>query len=299
MAEPRKSVFLSYAHEDRKWAEEVEKFLAPWIRDKRIKWWDDSKIQAGADWRVKIQEAIDEAAVAVLLVTPAFLNSNFIVTQELPEVLDRVRQNKIRLAWIAVRHSSYEATELARFQSVNDPSRPLEALAPVKRNEALVEIAKRIADAVTMRTLAGGLQLIDQTTEPFEAALDRRPAQLDRTFRVQAEYKPDQDRIAFIGATTVITVADLAVLPDDDREFIADLEDSLARNYHRWSLVRKGLGDAGGALDTEIEDQLTRIAKLICGDLNSILGFLKNMHKYELEDHYSRYRYICERLTAT
>jgi hypothetical protein len=88
-------------------------------------------------------------------------------------------------------------------------------------------------------------------------------------------------------------------LPEADREFIADLEDSLDRNYKRWRLVRKGLGDAGGALDGEVENQLTRIAKIMCRDLKTILGFLREIHKVELEDHYNRYRYICERLHAT
>ena len=47
-----------------------------------------------------------------------------------------------------------------------------------------------------------------------------------------------------------------------------------------------------------MENQLTRIAKLMCRDLNSILNFLREMHKAELEDHYARYRFICERLNA-
>jgi hypothetical protein len=87
-------------------------------------------------------------------------------------------------------------------------------------------------------------------------------------------------------------------LPASDREFIADLEDSLVRNYDRWKNVRRGLGDAGGALDSEIAGQLNRIERLMCKDLNSILDFLKTMHKFDLEDHYGRYRYICSQLPS-
>ena len=47
MPEPRKTVFVSYAHEDRKWADELITFLAPWIRDKRVDLWDDSRISFG------------------------------------------------------------------------------------------------------------------------------------------------------------------------------------------------------------------------------------------------------------
>lgn len=298
MAEVRKTVFLSYAHKDRKWADELLTFLAPWIRDKRVELWEDSRIQAGANWRAEIQSALEEASVAVLLVSKDFLASRFIWEHEVPLLLERAAKTQVRIAWVAVGHSGVEATPLWNFQAVNDPSRPLESLSRDQRNKAMVEIARRIADAVTIRTLAGGLRIIDETTEPLEAALDRRPEQPDRQFGVQAAYDPAQDQIAFSGTHTVITVADLTRLPEADREFIADLEDSLARNYKRWSAVREGLGDAGGALDGEVEAQLTRIAKLMCRDLNAILDFLRRMHKAELEDHYSRYRYICERLNT-
>jgi len=298
VAEARKTVFVSYAREDRRWANELLTFLAPWIREKRVNLWDDSRIQPGASWRAEIESAIEEAAVAVLLVSKAFFASDFISEYELPILVERARTRQMRLAWVAVGYSAVEATPLWQFQAVNDPSRPLEALSVPQRNKAMVDIAKKIADAVTIRTLAGGLQIIDETTEPLEAALEGRPERAGREFRIQANYEPAQDRISFRGAYQSIAVDDLTRLPEADREFIADLEDSLVRNYKRWSAVRKGLGDAGGTLDGEVENQLTRIAKLMCRDLNAILGFLREMHKAELEDHYARYRYICERLNA-
>jgi hypothetical protein len=298
MAKARKTVFLSYAHKDRKWANELLTFLAPWIRDKRVDLWDDSRIRAGANWQAEIQSSIEEASVAVLLVSKDFLASHFIWEREVPELLERAAKKQVRIAWVAIGHSGVEATPLWNFQAVNDPSRPLESLTRAQRNQAMVEIAKRIADAVTIRTLAGGLRIIDETTEPLEAALERRPERPVRRFGVQAAYDPAQDQIAFSGAREVITVTDLNRLPEADREFIADLEDALVLNYKRWSSVRRSLGDAGGALDSEVENQLTRIAKLMCRDLNAILDFLREMHKAELEDHYARYRYICERLHA-
>lgn len=131
MAEARKTVFVSYAHEDRKWANELVTFMAPWIRDKRVDLWDDSRIQAGDAWQTQIQKAMEEATVAVLLVTKDFLASDFITKHELPVLLKRARQNQVRLAWIAVGSSGVQATQLSEFQAVNDPSRPLETLSRV------------------------------------------------------------------------------------------------------------------------------------------------------------------------
>lgn len=297
MSEPRKTVFVSYAHEDRKWADELVKFLAPWIRDKRLDLWEDSRIGLGEDWRKEIRKTLEEATVAVLLVTQNFLASEFISKYELPLLLERAKKKQVRIAWVALGSSTFEATELRKFQAVNDPKRPLDTMPKPMRNEAWVDIAEKIADAVTIGTFATGLQIVDETTEPIAAAVEKRPERANRRFGVQANYEPSQDQISFSGQQETITVADLKRLPDQDREFIADLEDSLKRNYQRWKAVRKELGDAGGALDSEVEKQLNRIAKLICRDLNSILDFLQKMHKVQLNDHYGSYRYICEKLS--
>ena len=59
MAGARKTVFMSYSHRDRKWADELLKFLAPWIRNNRLTLWDDSKIVPGASWKQEIDDAIE------------------------------------------------------------------------------------------------------------------------------------------------------------------------------------------------------------------------------------------------
>lgn len=293
MAEPRKSVFVSYAHEDRQWADTLMRYLAPWIRQERVDLWDDSRLQFGADWAAEIQAAMEQASVAVLLVTSHFWSSDFIAEHELPFLLDRAARGQLRIAWIAVEHSSVSATDLAGFQAINDPARPLNSLSRPDREKVLVDIAQRIADAVTISALGGGLQVIDESFEPISAYAERRPVDGSYVPSVRAQYDARADEVSFAGAAATISADDLKNLPADDREFIADLEDSLRTNYERWSKVKKQLGDAGGALDGEVRTQLDRIVGLICDDLNGILDFVRRMHKAELEDHYHRYRYLC------
>ena len=94
----RKTVFVSYAHEDRKWADALSTFMAPWIRDERLELWDDSRIGAGELWKPEIEKALHDATVAVLLVTKDFLASDFIINHELPFLLESARKKKVRLA---------------------------------------------------------------------------------------------------------------------------------------------------------------------------------------------------------
>src|SRR6267142_2101278 len=83
----RKGVFISYSHRDKAWLDRLQTMLKPIVRNKAVETWDDTQISAGEDWAKSIDKAISAARVAILLVTPNFLASEFIASHELPKVL--------------------------------------------------------------------------------------------------------------------------------------------------------------------------------------------------------------------
>ncbi len=141
-------VFVSDAHEDRRWLEDLKIYLAPFIRNDKIFLWNDTMIDAGALWKKEIDMALARAKVAVLLVTPRFLASEFIATNELPVILQAAKERGLSIIWIPVSASAYDAVALRDFQAAHPPGRPLDTLEPARRKQAFVKIASKIAEAI-------------------------------------------------------------------------------------------------------------------------------------------------------
>jgi hypothetical protein len=137
-------IFVSYARADSRWLKELQTHLAPLTDAGKVDAWDDTHIPVGALWNDAIKTALAAADIAVLLVTPAFLASRYIVRNELPVLL----KDK-KLIWIAVSATNYEVTDLARFNAANDPTRPLDSLKGANRNREWVAICKKILKAAS------------------------------------------------------------------------------------------------------------------------------------------------------
>lgn len=87
----RKSVFISYSHRDKKFLEELRRYLSPLRRSGKLEVWSDVDLLTGQNWRAEIGRAIDSARVAILLLSIDFMNSKFIQEVELPALLERAK----------------------------------------------------------------------------------------------------------------------------------------------------------------------------------------------------------------
>jgi len=143
---PRDQVFISYSHNDKKWREELEKHLKPYLRNRTITSWSDQQIRAGSQWEAEIESALTNSGIAVLLVTPDFLNSDFIHEKELGPLLKRPDQGGVKILWMPIRSSAYKQTPLKNYQAIIDPAKPLAEMPRAKRDRAWVEICEKIKE---------------------------------------------------------------------------------------------------------------------------------------------------------
>ncbi len=143
----RGQVFISYSRKDKKWLDKLQTMLAPLKRDRKISVWADTEIKAGSRWRDEIRKALGAAEVAVLLVSPNFLASDFIVERELPPLLNAAEGEGLSVVWVPVSSCLYEETAIADYQAASDPARPLDSLKGAELNRVLAEVCEKIKDA--------------------------------------------------------------------------------------------------------------------------------------------------------
>jgi hypothetical protein len=140
----RDLIFISYAHADERLCKEFLKMIKPTAQKHGLKIWSDHNISPGAVWRDEIQGALTRTKIAVLLISPDFLQSDFITQNELPPLLKAASTEGAGIFWIPCRHSNVEDTEIGKFQSVTSPSRPLAGLSRVAREKELKRISQQL-----------------------------------------------------------------------------------------------------------------------------------------------------------
>ena len=122
------TVFISYSHKDEDWKDRLVTHLGVLRHQGLLDLWDDRRIAAGEDWHQEIQEAMAAASVAVLLVSANFLNSAFILSEEMPRLLQRRDNEGVHIFPVIVKPCAWQKVDwLRRMQARPKDGRALSA----------------------------------------------------------------------------------------------------------------------------------------------------------------------------
>ena len=137
-------VFVSYSHADRNWRDAFQLMLGPGLERFAVELWADDQITSGDDWERMIDTAIEDAVLALLLVTPAHLGSTFIWRREVPALIEA----GVPIVWALVKDCLWQYNELlVHLQGLQDPGRD-GALADQgdDQNKELARICRKLCE---------------------------------------------------------------------------------------------------------------------------------------------------------
>jgi hypothetical protein len=144
----RNSIFISYSKKDSTWLSKIKTPLRFLEINNQFNIWDDTKIAISADWNREIENSLRNCKVAILLVSNNFLATEFIQKKEIPVLLKRAEKNGTRIFNVIIDHNVFKMTELCRYQSINNPEKPLCDLSKAEQQKLLVKLAEEVKATV-------------------------------------------------------------------------------------------------------------------------------------------------------
>jgi hypothetical protein len=145
-------LFISYSHVDTPCLERLLIHLKPLERNNTIVCWSDKRVRTGDKWKAEIEANLNDAVIAILLVSADFLASDFVVNNELPPLLIKADSKGLRILPVILKPCGFRRDPiLSTFQSANDPATPLLGMTAMEQEALYDRIAEEVAKEVTSR----------------------------------------------------------------------------------------------------------------------------------------------------
>jgi internalin A len=111
-------LFYSYSHKDESLRNELETHLKLLHRQGLIEAWHDRKIEAGDEWKQKIDEYLERAAIVLLLISSDFISSDYCYEKEMQSALERHERGEARVIPVVVRDVNWRIAPFAKLQAL-------------------------------------------------------------------------------------------------------------------------------------------------------------------------------------
>ena len=299
-------IFISYSHDDAHYLDEGSLFghLKP-LKKEGARFWSDKDIDVGDDWDSVIQSRIETTDIAVVLVSQAFLNSEYIRDKEIKPFLSHAREEAVIIFPVMLSASSWEQEgwlSSRQFIPSNDENIEEHHWEPPGKRKA---IFKTIAAALRKRVLAVEKTKRDGGASPEKAmeafsksinTVNRMFPQLESFHHGEEEAAPRQYGVIYLGkgdhikaknrgARWSLTPADLAKLSERQLRHINIFQEELEDNYKLWEqLYRRRRNGPPGARG-EIAREMGRVVAAMKGALKDVFIFLAAAG-LDIDDHY-------------
>ena len=134
------SAFISYSHRDHTSKNELVNHLSPLVRMKKLKIWEDGKIDPGQIWEQEIMNRLEEAKIILCLISSDFIASEFCYSVELQNALDGHDKKTKVVVPVQLRECAWKILPIGKIQGI--PKIPISS--SKNTDEAWTEVVEGI-----------------------------------------------------------------------------------------------------------------------------------------------------------
>jgi len=171
-------LFYSYAHEDEKLREELEKRLVHLRWQGLISEWHDRLIVPGTNWAQAIDSHLKDASIILLLISPDFLASDYCYGIEMKMALERNEKGEATVIPVHLRLTDWKEAPFAHLQALPKDAIPVIDKRWHSQDDAFFDIAQgitRIAKSFSSITQKGTSQSVLPQPRQISSGRDLAP----------------------------------------------------------------------------------------------------------------------------
>jgi hypothetical protein len=118
-------LFISYAHADESFKEELKKHLSGLKRNGLVEEWHDRYIKPGELWDEEIKRNLNEAQIILFLISSDFMASDYINDVEIGNALSRYSRGEVIIIPIIIRSCDFSSLQVSSFQALPKDAKPI------------------------------------------------------------------------------------------------------------------------------------------------------------------------------
>jgi Flp pilus assembly protein TadD len=158
-------VFVSYAHEDMHFMQELVSHLSLLRHQGLISVWHDNMIMAEMNREHEISEHLNSASIILLLISADFIASDYCYSIEMEHALERHRRGEARVIPIILRPVSWQSAPFAHIPALPRNGEPITSWR--NRDEAFTDTVRGLRQVIesqktSLTNLTSRLSSVDQ-----------------------------------------------------------------------------------------------------------------------------------------
>lgn len=137
-----KKAFFSYSQHDRAYLDAFLKHLSSLRRSGKIQAWDDNNLKGGEEWDAAIKQNLATADLILLLLSPDFLNTDYIWDVEIKTAMERHERGEAIVVPIVLRPCDWKDLVFGKLNALPSKGTPISSY--TDQDTAWLEVVNRI-----------------------------------------------------------------------------------------------------------------------------------------------------------